>query len=590
MKQSPNLDKNNDLNKTKFKLFNVLNQIQSKASNNQSIKKDMQKAMNNLENYYMAFNKIARNQGAGTIGVDKQTINGISIKRIQKWHEEYINNQYVPKPVRKILIPKSNGKKRPLGIPTIKDRTIQQVMNQTLIPFYEKKFSQWSYGFRPNRSCHDAIKRFQQRFKGIDYFIKVDIEGYFDAINHDILLKLINQDVKKHKTIKTIYNWLTAGLMENGSYGKTFSGTPQGGIISPLLSNIYLHKYLDMKMSEMVQLGIPRNRANPIYKKIYKMGGRAKTQKVNSQINTNPNTRVEYLRYADDFIIGIKGEQDKAIKVLNQVKNLLTKELKLTISADKTKIIKANKGIRFLGYLLKVNPTNESRPRKTGKNSLNGKTRMMIPKDEISTRITKLRWKNNRKIIQDKALSYREELEIVKTYKSVLHGIIRYFAYGANLGQLTYLAYIAEYSCLKTLAGKYKTSIKKIRQKFRFKKTWAIKYTSKDSKVKREIWNIMNWEKIKSMRNHKSNIDVDTIPNKYFLCGGTFLTDRLSAIECEICKISNVELEIHHRKTVRNRNWKSVLNKETMVLCKYCHRNKTNQQIKSFNLNLSRKK
>ncbi len=336
-----------------------------------------------------------------------------------------------------------------------------------------------------------------------------------------------------------------------------------------------------MKMSEMVQQGIPRRKQNPIYIKLYRMG--KNTSRVNTNINTNPNTRIEYLRYADDFIIGITGKQDEAIKVLNQVKNLLTKELKLTISADKTKIIKANKGIRFLGYLLKVNPTNESRPKKTEKNSLNGRTRIMIPKDGISARITKWGWKNNKKIIQDKTLIYRDKLEIIKTYKSVLHGIIQYFAYGANLGQLTYLAYLAEYDCLKTLAGKYKTSSKKIRQKFKLRNTWAIKYTSKDSKIKWEVWDIINWKKIKNMRNHKNNLDIESIPNKYFLSGRTFLTDRLSAKECEICKASDVELEIHHRKTVRNRNWQSILNKETMVLCKYCHQAKTNQQIKSFN-------
>ncbi|MDV3201738.1 MAG: group II intron reverse transcriptase/maturase [Candidatus Phytoplasma australasiaticum] len=289
---------------------------------------------------------------------------------------------------------------------------------------------------------------------------------------------------------------------------------------------------------------------------------------------------MEYIRYADDFIIGCMGTREQADEMKTKVVNWL-KDLKLEIAYDKSKIVTATKGTRFLSYMFKVNPTASAIKKKTTKKTLNGRVRTLIPKEEINNRCHK--WTKKEKIIHDTQTVYRDRLEIIRTFKRVVEGIVRYFAYGENLNQLTKLAYIAEYSCLKTLANKEKTSLARVRKKLNIGKTWGVKYSIKN-KPKYEVWTEYNWEKIKRMRNYKG-IDPDIIPNPHIYLGRTHLTDRLKAEQCELCQTKNCRLEIHHTKTVRNRNWQSIANKETMALCKNCHRFKTNQQINNFNQN-----
>ncbi|MDV3166184.1 MAG: reverse transcriptase domain-containing protein ['Waltheria sp.' little leaf phytoplasma] len=177
------------------KLSRTLDKIQYCSSNNYSIKRELQQGMNNFYNTLTAFNKIAANKGAGTPGIDKETIDGINLERLKRYHREYVNNGYHPKPVKKILIPNDNKKTRPLDIPTIKDRLIQKCLEQLLTPYFENIFSEWSLGFRTKKSGYDAIKGVKQRFKGIDYLVKIDLKGYFDTINQEILMriKLVHQ-------------------------------------------------------------------------------------------------------------------------------------------------------------------------------------------------------------------------------------------------------------------------------------------------------------------------------------------------------------------------------------------------------------
>ncbi|AGL90661.1 Group II intron-encoded protein ltrA (Includes: Reverse-transcriptase) [Strawberry lethal yellows phytoplasma (CPA) str. NZSb11] len=515
-----------------------------------------------------------------TEGVDNKTIDGIKLEMIKKYHKEYVNNQYNPQPVKKVLIPKDKNKTRPLGIPTIKDRIIQKAMEQLLTLYFENIFSEWSFGFRSKKSCHDAVKRVKQRFKGIDYIIKIDIKGYFETINHDILNKMLNKYIRKAKTLKTINQWLKAGIMENGIKYESLSGTPQGGIISPLLSNIYLH-YIDKKMEELIRNGKPIMKANPEYWKAYTKKQHHNLS-IDSEINLNPNPRIEYIRYADDFIIGIKGEHHEAERIKTQVLKWLEQDLKLVVNRDKSKIVKATKGTRFLSYMVKVNPTNKTRKKKTTKNSLNGQVQIQIPKDTTRDYGKEYGWTKNGKVKHDETLASREALEIIRTYKSITLGIIRYFCLGNNLAQLTHLYYLAEYSCLKTLARKWKTSIAKVRRKLRNGKTWGIQYNLKN-KTKVDSWDKLDWEKIKRMRKTKGNPDV--IINRYLYQGRTTLTSRLKAERCEVCQTENIPLEIHHTKTVRNSNWQSILNKQTIALCRNCHRKRTNQQINDITQN-----
>ncbi|MFW8664597.1 reverse transcriptase/maturase family protein, partial [Candidatus Phytoplasma citri] len=204
-----------------------------------------------------------------------------------------------------------------------------------------------------------------QRFKGIDYIIKIDLKGYFDTINHEILMRTLNRFIKKNKTLSTINKWLGAGFMKDGIKYESLSGSPQGGIISLLSTNVYLHD-IDLKMEELIKEWKSIRKINPEYKKAW-LKNQHHQLGVDRYINLNPKIRVEYIRYADDFIIGVKGEYDKAEEIKNRVTQWLEQDLKLTISKDKSKIVKASKGTRFLFYMIKVNPTNKTRIRKTTK-------------------------------------------------------------------------------------------------------------------------------------------------------------------------------------------------------------------------------
>ncbi|WP_373402854.1 group II intron reverse transcriptase/maturase [Candidatus Phytoplasma solani] len=566
------------------KLSRTLSKILYCSTNNYPLKRELQQGMNNLHNTLIAFNKIATNKGAGTPGIDGNSIDRLNLKKLERYHKEYINNKYNPKPVKRIFIPKDNDKVRPLGIPTIKDRIVQKSLEQLLTPYFENQFLEWSFGFRTKKSCLDAIKRVKQRFQGIDYIIKIDLKGYFDTINHKTLMKTLRKFIRKNKTLSTINKWLKAGFMKDGIKYESLSGSPQGGIISPLLANVYLH-YIDIKMDELIKEGTLIRKTNPGYGKAYRQGMHHKLG-IDSHINLNPKTRVEYIRYADDFIIGIKGKYDKAETIKNQVTQWLEQDLKLTVSKDKSKIVKANKGTRFLSYMVKVKSTSSKLTKKTHKKSLNGRVQIQVPKAKAKEYGYEYNWLKRGKIKHDETLASRDELEIIRTYKTIVRGIIQYFCLANNLNTLTHLTYLAEYSCLKTLARKRKTTIAKVRKKFNRNSTWSIPYLNK-GKARYESWTVYPWDKIKKMRNYKENPDI-TI-NPYLFQGRTNLTDRLRAEICEKCG-KTTQLQIHHIGTVRNENRKSVMNKSTKVLCIDCHRNITNQQMHDIRLNNKNKR
>ncbi|MDV3160367.1 MAG: reverse transcriptase domain-containing protein, partial [Sweet potato little leaf phytoplasma] len=259
------------------------------------------------------------------------------------------------------------------------------------------------------------------------------------------------------KTLSIISKWLKAGFMKDGIKYESLSGSPQGGIISPLLANVYLH-YIDLKMEELIKVEKPIKNSNPEYGKAW-LKNQHHNLGIDRYINLNPKPRVEYIRYADDFIIGIKGEYNQAGRIKDQVTQWLKQDLNLTISKDKSKIVKVIKRTRFLSYMIKVNPTNKTRERKTTKNSLNGKVLVRIPQAKAEEYGYEYNWLKEGKVKHDETLAERDELEIIRTYKTIVRGIIQYFCWTNNPSVLTHLSYLAEYSCLKTLARKRKTSI-----------------------------------------------------------------------------------------------------------------------------------
>uniref|UniRef100_UPI00254CB5EE reverse transcriptase domain-containing protein n=1 Tax=Candidatus Phytoplasma sp. AldY-WA1 TaxID=2852100 RepID=UPI00254CB5EE len=544
------------------KLTTHLNRIETKSKDNKNVsKRTYQWITNNIISYYVAFGKVATNKGAGTAGIDFQTIDGVDLKKLQKWNKEVREGTYEPSPVKRIEIPKPNGKLRPLGIPTIKDRTVQEVIRKQLEAYYEPKFSEFSYGFRPGKSTHDCLKHFQQRFQGINWFIKIDLKEFFDTVNHKVLYEVIDKDISKYKVKRLVAKMVKSGFMKQGQYIKTIEGTPQGGIISPILSNIVLNeldKYIKNLQKELSKF--MKVKDNPVYTKICKDINKAKKEKDKEKVNRlrkelkitqiyeHKPIRIEYLRYADDFIIGISC-QSKTLphQIKKMVVEFIEGKLKLKVSSDKSKIQKTKKGIEFLGYELSVNPTKEELKNKLTRSSLNGKPQLKMGKKLIEEKAREVVWINkNKKVIHDKTLVCFEKLEIIRTYKAIMNGYIKYYSYISNISQLGKWYYYATYSLLKTLAGKDKCSLAKVRKKYRVGKSFGIKYETKN-KTKYEVWSLFSWEFVKKLRKYQ-NKDTNLTINTNTYKSRTKLTDRLQTVKCENCLVEGISLEIHHTK------------------------------------------
>jgi len=262
------------------------------------------------ENINEAIKRVKSNKGAP--GVDKMTVN--EIDEYFRVHKEEIKNsimamKYKPQPVRRVYIPKANGKKRPLGIPVVTDRVVQQMIAQQLNQIYEPTYSDHSYGFRTGRDCHGAIEEVLQYLnEGYEWVIDLDIEKYFDTVNHDKLISILREKVNDKTTLHLIRSFLRAGVMEDGLVSSTTVGVPQGGPLSPELSNIYLDKF----DKELESRGL------------------------------------RFVRYADDCNIFVKSEM-AADRVMKSVTSWLERKLFLKVSATKTKVVRPNKS-NFLGF------------------------------------------------------------------------------------------------------------------------------------------------------------------------------------------------------------------------------------------------
>jgi len=285
----------------------------------------------------LAHDHVARNAGSRTAGCD-----GINMREfdenlednLRKLGEDLQSGTFEPYPVRRVYIPKTNGKMRPLGIPSIRDRIVQEAVRMALEPIFEAGFSQYSYGFRPNRCTMDAIKLIwfsttEQR-KAF-WVVEGDISSYFDTISHRKLMKLLGRRIADEKCLDLIWKFLRAGVMERRLFKDTKLGTPQGGIISPLLANVYLHE-LDQFMG-------PRT---------YGVSPWGKTKRRKQGLGN-----LVYVRYADDFVILSNGTRAEAEAIRQEVHDFLRGTLRLTLSMEKTKITHLNDGFDFLGFHLR---------------------------------------------------------------------------------------------------------------------------------------------------------------------------------------------------------------------------------------------
>lgn len=299
------------------------------------------------ENLEEAIRRVKRNRGAaGVDGMKTSELDEYFSKHKEIIKQQIRNMQYRPKPVRRVYIPKPNGKQRPLGIPSVADRVVQQAAAQVLSGIYDSTFSDHSYGFRPNRSAHDAMKDVLNNLNsGYDWVIDLDIEKYFDTVNHDKLISILREKVNDKRTLHLIRSFLKAGVMVNGLVSPTELGVPQGGPLSPILSLIYLDKF----DKELESRGL------------------------------------HFVRYADDCDIFVKSEM-AADRVMKSVASWLERKLFLKVSPTKTKVVRPTHS-EFLGFTYwKAKDGWHCKPSDDRKKRLMAKTKAVLQRKEAVSR------------------------------------------------------------------------------------------------------------------------------------------------------------------------------------------------------------
>ncbi|PTS97523.1 hypothetical protein DBR11_16965 [Pedobacter sp. HMWF019] len=589
---------------------NVLNSLSKHGSNSAYKFERLYRNLFNEEMFHIAYQNIYAKPGNMTEGVDERTVDGMSLSRIERIIGTLKKETYQPAPSRRTYIPKKNGKKRPLGISSFDDKLVQEVIRMILEAMYEKQFSYTSHGFRPNRSCHTALLQCQQTFGGAKWFIEGDIKGFFDHISHDILIGILRERISDERFIRLVRKFLNAGYVEDWKFFGTYSGTPQGGIISPILANIYLDK-LDKYMEEYIRRfdSKPIRQVSTEHKRLWKEKHRL-TKRLNEvedgiesmvlierikaieqrRLNVPAANemdadyrRLKYVRYADDFLIGVIGSKEDSKRIKEDIKMFLEEKLELQLSDEKTLITHTEQSAKFLGYEVYVRKTNSAKRDKAGRllRCFNKKVVLWLPMTIIKSKliaydVVKFLPFNGRekwKPLHRSILINSDDLEILSKYNWEIRGMYNYYSLANNSSEMQTFKYIMEYSMYKTFARKYRTTVGKILSKYKQGKNFTVRYTTKKGNRASILYN----EGFK----RKTNItaaNADIIANTMLYSKGTTsLIDRLKAEKCERCG-STENLEMHHVRKLKDLKGKDLAEqmmiarqRKTIAVCLKCH-------------------
>lgn len=596
---------------------NVLESLTSKAANEDYHYKRLYRNLYNPEFFLLAYERIQAKPGNMTAGNDGNTTDGMSMKRIDSLIQKLKDFSYQPKPARRTYIPKANGKMRPLGIPAFDDKLVQEVVRMILESIYEPTFQNSSHGFRPKRSCHTALQYIKRNYTGVKWFVEGDIKGCFDNVDHHVLVRILRRRIKDEYFISLIWKFLKAGYMEDWVYHNTYSGTPQGSLISPILANIYLNE-LDVfmaKYAESFNCGKGR-KINPAYKKPLDVRrgkqewlkrnstkiSEEKRQKVMAEIQELNNylsivpysdpmdteyKRVVYVRYADDFLIGVIGSKEDAKQVKIDVGEFIKEQLHLEMSPEKTLITHGNDFARFLGYLVTVSREQNRTRTKNGftRRTYVGKVKLYVPKEKWLNRLLSY---GALKISYDKAHGNKEvwepvrrpglirldDIEILNQYNAEVRGMYNYYRLANNATVLNAFVYVMKYSMYKTFAGKYRTSMRKIIRKYCRNKDFTVSYQTKSGTKSVVFYNQGVRRNDKVIATENPDIIGRTNENRRY----TRLTDRLQGHVCEFCGAETEDIEIHHIRKLKDLSgraeWERHMiarKRKTMALCHSCH-------------------
>lgn len=588
----------------------VLNSLNEHSKDSSYKFERLYRILFNEELFYVAYQKIASNGGSTTKGSDGRSIDEMSLARIETLIASLKDESYQPHPSRRVHIPKKNGKTRPLGIPAFEDKLVQEVVRMILEAIYEGHFETTSHGFRPKRSCHTALLHIQKTFSGAKWFIEGDIKGFFDNIDHDVLVGILRERISDDRFIRLIRKFLKAGYVEDWTFHNTYSGMPQGGIVSPILANIYLDK-LDKYVKEYIRhfdmgtkrrpgkesndLANERKRTVRKLKKIKdgteKAALVARLKAIEQERAAFPSgdemdgsyRRLKYIRYADDFILGVIGSKEDALRIKEDIKSFLSESLALELSEEKTLITHTGKSAKFLGYEITVTRNNHQRRDVQGRlrRTYGKRVRLNVSMATLRDKLLEygameIKLRNGKEIWKPKCRSgliFNDDLEILDRYNRETVGFCNYYLIANNCVVLHNFRYIMEYSMYKTFAGKYRSTVRKINKKYRCNKLFTVKYEQKGV-IKSRTFYKTSFKRRTTAFNGSCDIEPYSIAD----VSRTNLTDRLKAEKCELCGATG-KLIMHHVRNLKDlkgkESWKRLMSarkRKTIALCPSCHR------------------
>lgn len=563
----------------------------------------------NEEIFMLAYERIKSKPGNMTPGTDGLTIDGMTIGRIGKLIESLKNESYSPKPVKRIYIPKKNGKKRPLGIPTVDDKLVQEVTRMILEAVYEGHFESTSHGFRPFKSCHTALISIKKTFTGTRWFIEGDIKGFFDNIHHATLIDILRMRIADERFIRLIWKFLRAGYLEEWYFNKTYSGTPQGGIVSPILANIYLdqfdkymkeyaenfdkgesrkirNEYMNLNMRTVNRRKKRKATEDPVEAaaldaEIRQLQKQLRSMPVRDEMDENYR-RLKYVRYADDFLIGVIGSKQECERIKEDITNYMRDRLRLEFSAEKTLITHAREEAKFLGYRITVKTSDATKRNCKGilSRAFRGKVRLLLSSETVKEKLqdygaVKFTGQNGKTVWRPQSRSSLIGLEchrILAKFNLEIRGFYNYYCIADNVSATcSKLGYIMQYSLYKTLAQKLNSTVPKIVRKYRKDKEFKIEYTDKKGNQKyRVLYNGGFAQKQPNKMADCDNLPHDSFPKRS-------LAERLRSEICELCGRHD-KLVMHHVRTLKSINgkteWGKIMlgsHRKTLAVCESCY-------------------
>ena len=551
--------------------------------------------------YLLAYGKLYRNAGAMTPGATGETVDGMHLGKIKDIIGALRCERYRWTPVRRTYIAKKNSaKRRPLGLPTWSDKLLQEVLRLILEAYYEPQFSDRSHGFRPGRGCHTALEEIYHGWHGTVWFVEGDITDCFGSLDHPVLLSILAEKIHDGRFLRLIGGLLRAGYLKDWRYHRTLSGCPQGGVVSPVLSNIYLDRldqHIEQTLLPAWNRGTRRTPYRPYMRlwqqacRLEQRGDREAGALLRRQMKALPSRdpadpgyrRLRYCRYADDWLLGFAGPRQEAEEIKDEIGRFLREQLKLELSPAKTLITHGRtQAARFLGYEIVVLHADHKRDRR-GHRSINAAVGLKVPLDVVHAKCRP--YLHHGKPIRRTERTIDTDFSIVAQFQAEFRGVAEYYRLAFNRHRLGYLKYVMERSLAKTLARKYRITVPQVYRRYR-----AVLDTEHGPRrglqvlIQRDGGRpplAAQWGGISLARDITPR-PLNDDPPRIWNGPRSELVQRLLAEVCELCG-STEKIEVHHVRALKDLNpkgqnhqpeWVTRMasrRRKTLVVCRACH-------------------